>query len=64
MSLGPGTLCGALSRLESRGLIEAMPSAERRQPYRLTAPGAAVLVAQLRSLETVAATGLARLAQA
>jgi len=50
--------------LESRGLIEAMPSAERRQPYRLTAPGAAVLVAQLRSLETVAATGLARLAQA
>lgn len=64
VSMGPGTLYGALSRLESRGLIEAMPSAERRQPYRLTARGAAVLVAQLRSLETVAATGLARLAQA
>ncbi len=64
VSLGPGTLYGALSRLESRGLIEAVASTQRRQPYRLTARGTAVLVSQLRSLESVAAAGLARLAMA
>ena len=40
--LGPGTLYGALSRLEERGLIEAMPSEDRRRPYRLTGDGSAV----------------------
>ncbi len=35
--LGPGTLYGALQRLERAGLIEAVPSTDRRQPYRLTA---------------------------
>ena len=38
--LGPGTLYAALSRLEERGLIEALPPEERRRPYRLTAVGA------------------------
>jgi DNA-binding PadR family transcriptional regulator len=61
VSLGPGTLYGALSRLETRGLIEALPSDERRRPYRLTSRGAQVLAAQLRGLQIFAATGLARL---
>ena len=31
--LGPGTLYGAITTLERDGLIEAMPSADRRRPY-------------------------------
>ena len=34
--VGPGTLYGALTRLESRGLIQRLESDERRNPYRLT----------------------------
>ena len=37
--LGPGTLYGALARLEQRGLIEALEPDERRRPYRLTGLG-------------------------
>ena len=59
--LGPGTLYGALSRLERRGLIEPLTADERRRPYRLTARGAAVLREQLTSLEAFASTGLQRL---
>lgn len=42
-SLGPGTLCSALARLESLGLIEALPSEARRRPYRLTGTGGFLL---------------------
>ena len=35
-AMGPGTLYGALARLERRGLIEALEPVERRRPYRLT----------------------------
>ena len=37
--LGPGTLYGAITRLEQRGWIRPLGSAERRQPYRITAAG-------------------------
>ena len=37
--LGPGTLYAALTRLERRGLIEALEPEERRRPYRLTSSG-------------------------
>lgn len=60
--LGPGTLYGALARLEARGLIEPLPAEERRRPYRLTALGAAALHEQLASLEQFARVGLGRLA--
>jgi DNA-binding PadR family transcriptional regulator len=60
-ALGPGTLYAALSRLESRGLIEAMPPVERRRPYRLTALGEAAVEEQLHALEKVARVGLKRL---
>jgi DNA-binding PadR family transcriptional regulator len=59
--MGPGTLYGALARLERRGLIEAMAPEDRRRPYRLTDLGAATLEAQLRGLDRFVATGLARL---
>jgi DNA-binding PadR family transcriptional regulator len=61
VNLGPGTLYGALSRLEDRGLIEALPAEDRRRPYRLTSSGRNALEEQLRSLEAVATRGLRRL---
>ena len=59
--LGPGTLYGALARLEDKGLIEALPAQARRRPYRLTGAGSAALADQLQALERVARTGLDRL---
>ena len=59
--LGPGTLYGALARLEGRGLIEALEPIERRRPYRLTALGATTLKTQLDGLAGFAKVGLARL---
>ena len=60
--LGPGTLYGALARLERRGLVEPLASEERRRPYRLTAAGASALEERLRELEGFARAGLGRLA--
>jgi DNA-binding PadR family transcriptional regulator len=61
--LGPGTLYGALSRLEKRGLVEALAAQERRHPYRLTGRGAAALRDYLTHAQGVAKVGLLRLAQ-
>ena len=60
--LGPGTLYGALVRLESSGLIQAMPADERRRPYQITAKGVAALREQLKLLKRLASIGLGRLA--
>lgn len=60
--LGPGTLYGALARLQHRGLIEPLPAEDRRRPYHLTGLGATVLREQLRNLESFATAGLRRLA--
>jgi DNA-binding PadR family transcriptional regulator len=60
--LQPATLYGAVGRLEARGLIEALPPEDRRRPYRLTGRGANALAAHLNSLQSVATTGLRRLA--
>jgi DNA-binding PadR family transcriptional regulator len=59
--LGPGTLYGALSRLEQYGLIEALPADQRRRPYRLTAAGTAFLRQYLLSLERFVSLSLKRL---
>lgn len=63
VQLGPGTLYGAISRLEERGLIEAVGETERRRPYRLTATGSAVLETALADLRAIVDEGAARLAQ-
>ena len=65
--LGPGTLYGALARLEERGLIVPVPSIEdaapsRRRPYRLTERGSSVLREELQRLEHLTTLGLGRLA--
>ena len=61
IKLGPGTLYGALSRLEDRGWIEALPADDRRRPYRMTTRGAENLAAHLAAAQRVATTGLRRL---
>lgn len=60
--LEPGTLYGALTRLERRGWIAPLPAEERRRPYRITAAGLAALREQLVTLERIVTTGQARLA--
>ena len=62
--LEPGTLYGALARLERRGWVEPLPEQDRRRAYRLTAMGVAVLREQLASMQRVVATGQGRLAAA
>lgn len=62
--LGPGTLYGAIARLEGGGLIEALAPERRRNPYRLTAAGERSLRERLRSMAAVARAGEARLASA
>src|SRR6202050_5783048 len=42
----PGTLYGALSRLERRGWVRPLATAERRRPYEITAAGQEVLAGQ------------------
>jgi DNA-binding PadR family transcriptional regulator len=44
--LGPGTLYGAITRLEDRGWIRAVKSESRRQPYRITDEGGVELKRQ------------------
>lgn len=61
LQLGPGTLYGALDRLERMRLIEALPAEDRRQPYRITAAGVVALRAHLDSLERVTSVGRLRL---
>ncbi len=61
VTLGPGTLYGALARLEQAGLVKALPVQKRRHPYRITATGAAALTDQLRRDEQITRVGLARI---
>jgi DNA-binding PadR family transcriptional regulator len=62
--LEPGTLYGAITRLERRGWIEALPSEERRRPYRITGEGLRALREQLQTMRQILTVGLSRLAEA
>jgi DNA-binding PadR family transcriptional regulator len=57
----PGTLYGALMRLEKKGWIEALPAEDRRHPYHLTTAGSAVLRRQIATMKQIVATGVQRL---
>lgn len=59
--LGPGTLYGAITRLEEQGWIEPLPPEDRRRPYRITSEGVGVLQAKLATLQKFAKAGLKRL---
>ena len=61
VDLGPGTLYGAITRLEERGLIAPTPSEERRQPYVITPGGRAALESAVRDMRALADEGTRRL---
>src|SRR5437870_4867333 len=60
--LGPGTLYATLARLEARGLVEGLPSDDRRRPYRITGTGIELARGRLERMRAVAHAGLSRLA--
>jgi DNA-binding PadR family transcriptional regulator len=60
--LGPGTLYGAITRLEEQGLIEALEPEDRRRPYRITDAGIASISQMIESMEAVVKIGRSRLA--
>ena len=60
--LQPGTLYGALNRLEDDGLIDALAGEGRRRPYGITPGGARALQAHLTAQRRVSDVGLGRLA--
>jgi DNA-binding PadR family transcriptional regulator len=62
--LEPGTLYAALTRLERQEWIEALPTQERRRPYRITGEGRKVLQEQLQTMHRIVSVGLDRLAKA
>jgi DNA-binding PadR family transcriptional regulator len=59
--LGPGSLYGAIARLEAAKLIEALSDKGARRPYRLTAAGSRALAVELESMRKLTATGMRRL---
>lgn len=59
--LGPGSLYGAITRMDEQGLIEALPSTDRRRPYQLTASGHAALTEAVNDMRHLAETGATRL---
>jgi DNA-binding PadR family transcriptional regulator len=62
--LGPGTLYGAIGRLEAEGMIEALETDERRRPYQITAQGRRQLEKEIGGMRGLIATGLRRLKRA
>ena len=62
IKLGPGTLYGALARLERDRLAEAQPAVNRRLPYKITAEGRTRLQEHLSEAARIAEFGLDRIA--
>ncbi len=62
LRMGPGTLYGALARLDQRGWIKEVATKNyRRRPFRLTDTGTNALLEHLRLVERLAGAGLRRL---
>ena len=57
VSIGPGTLYGALSTMEKSKLIKMVREEGRRKEYLLTGKGASVLLEQIHRLETMLNNG-------
>ena len=64
ITLGAGTLYGALAKLERAGLVEPLPAGERRRPYQITAPGREELRVRLVQSSRIAEVGLRRISAA
>ena len=64
VKMEPGTLYGALSRLEKRGWIRPLDTDDRRRPYQITAAGQSVQAEQLKTQRQVVRTAARRIATA
>ena len=64
VDVGPGTLYGAITRLEERGWIEGLESEDRRKPYAITPAGKRHLQEEMTSLDQIVKTALRRLKHA
>jgi DNA-binding PadR family transcriptional regulator len=62
--LGPGSLYGAITRLEERGLIRPLSSDTRTRPYELTSAGRVALESALSEMRLLADEGVSRLSGA
>jgi DNA-binding PadR family transcriptional regulator len=60
--LGPGTLYGAIARLEQRGLLQLAATNGRRNTYELTVAGRLELAERLSTMSSLVALGQQRLA--
>jgi DNA-binding PadR family transcriptional regulator len=58
VKIGPGTLYGAFSTLESEKLIVKVSEVERRKNFTLTDKGRKVLLAQIQRYEMLTSSGL------
>jgi DNA-binding PadR family transcriptional regulator len=61
VTLSPGTLYGAITRLEEMGLIEPLAEVDRRRPYQITSDGTRVLREITSEMRRLADVGTARL---
>ncbi len=62
VALSPGTLYGALTKLESDGFVKRLPADDRRYPYTLTPAGRTALAERLTASARIASVGLERIA--
>ena len=53
INMEPGTLYGALSRLERRGWVRPLATEERRRPYEITAAGQEILAEQVATMQQI-----------
>ena len=60
----PGTLYGALSRLERRGWVRPLATEDRRRPYQITAAGQEVLAEQVATMQQIVRVARLRTATA
>jgi DNA-binding PadR family transcriptional regulator len=60
----PGTLYGALSRLERRGWVRPLATEERRRPYEITAAGQEILAEQVTTMQQIVRVARLRTAMA
>ncbi|HSM26390.1 MAG TPA: helix-turn-helix transcriptional regulator, partial [Anaerolineaceae bacterium] len=58
VKIGPGTLYGAFSTLESEGLIKKAGEEERRKLYVLTTKGRDIIKEHLRRMEIMVKNGM------
>lgn len=64
VAMEPGTLYGALSRLEQRGWVRPLAAAGRRRPYEITAAGQEILAEQVTTMQQLVQVARLRTATA